>query len=159
MRLKNLTVLILTCFIISGIPSIFFAQDSTFIWLTNLEEAKEQAMKENKNILLYFSGSDWCVPCMQLKKEVLLHESFKKLADKNSIGVAFDFPAQSKNLLPEEQQKYNEAKAEIYNKDGSFPLILLLDREGNELGKINGYAREGKDKYLSKLKSILDKNK
>lgn len=159
MQLKNLTFLILTFFIMGSSPSTFYAQDSTFIWLTNLEEAKEQAVEESKNILLYFSGSDWCVPCMQLKKEVLLHESFKKLAGKNFIGVAFDFPAQSENLLPEEQQKYNEAKAEIYNKDGSFPLILLLDSEGNELGKIKGYAREGTDKYLSKLKSILDKNK
>ena len=31
-------------------------------WNTNFDEAKIKAEKENKNILLVFSGSDWCGP-------------------------------------------------------------------------------------------------
>ena len=157
MRLKYLSLFVLLFIFIAGFPSLIFTQDSNINWLNNFEEAQKQAQQQNKKILLYFSGSDWCVPCMQLKKEVLEHESFKNLADKNLVTVAFDFPAQSKNLLSEEQQKYNEEKAEIYNKDGSFPLILILDSNDDELGKIKGYSREGSEKYLNKLKSILDK--
>jgi thioredoxin-related protein len=127
------------------------------LWHTNFEEAQQQAKQQNKMILMYFSGSDWCIPCMQLKKEVLKQDSFKSLAEKHFVPVALDFPAHSENLLSEDQQKYNEEKAEIYNKDGSFPLILILDSDGSELGKIKGYSREGSVKYLSKLKSILDK--
>ena len=47
-------------------------------WKTNFEEAKTQAMNENKNILLVFSGSDWCAPCIKLDKTVWQSEEFKK---------------------------------------------------------------------------------
>ena len=38
-------------------------------WKTNFEEAKIEAAKENKNILLVFSGSDWCAPGRKLENE------------------------------------------------------------------------------------------
>ncbi len=146
----------LSLIILINSSAISLTPDSKINWLSNLEEAKEIAAKEKKKILLYFSGSDWCIPCMQLKKEVLGQESFKDLAEKEFISVALDFPAHRENLLTEDQQKYNEAKADIYNKDGSFPLILIMDSNGSELGKIKGYSREGSEKYLNKLNSILD---
>ncbi len=154
--MKKILLFVSSLLIILTTTEISFAQDSNINWLSNLEEAKEVAVKENKKILLYFSGSDWCIPCMQLKKEVLAGDSFKSFVEQNLIPVVFDFPAHSKNLLPEDQQKYNEGKAEIYNKDGSFPLILILNIDGSEAGKIKGYSREGSEKYMNKLKSILD---
>nr|MBP8157622.1 thioredoxin family protein [Flavobacterium sp.] len=54
-----------------------FAQN----WTTNLEEAKATAAKENKNILLVFSGSDWCAPCIKLDKNVWQSTEFKTYAD------------------------------------------------------------------------------
>ena len=37
-------------------------------WLTNFDEAKAKATNEHKNILLVFSGTDWCAPCIKLDK-------------------------------------------------------------------------------------------
>jgi hypothetical protein len=47
--------------------------------------------------------------------------------------------------------------ADIYNKNGSFPLIIVLDSDGIEIGAIKGYLREGSDKFLNKLTSIIEK--
>jgi thioredoxin-related protein len=38
-------------------------------WLTDFDKAKEQAKKENKSIVMVFSGSDWCAPCIKLDKD------------------------------------------------------------------------------------------
>ena len=42
-------------------------------WLVDFEAAKQQAAKEGKSILMEFTGSDWCPPCIALKKKVLVH--------------------------------------------------------------------------------------
>ena len=39
-------------------------------WLTDFENAKELAKEENKKIILVFSGSDWCAPCIKLENEI-----------------------------------------------------------------------------------------
>ena len=47
-------------------------------WKTNFEEAKIEAAKENKNILLVFSGSDWCAPCIKLENVVWKSDAFQE---------------------------------------------------------------------------------
>jgi thioredoxin-related protein len=50
----------------------FFCMSFSVIkWYANLEEAKKIARKEHKYILLNFSGSDWCGPCIRFHKEIL----------------------------------------------------------------------------------------
>ena len=49
-------------------------------WGNDFAEAQKTAKAENKLILLNFSGSDWCGPCIQLKKEVFESETFKTFA-------------------------------------------------------------------------------
>jgi len=61
-------------------------------WINNLEDAKKLAKKEQKLILLNFSGSDWCIPCMRLKKEVFDSEAFTKYAANHLVLVNADFP-------------------------------------------------------------------
>ena len=69
-------------------------------WNANFEEAKVKAVKENKNILLVFSGSDWCGPCIKLEKVVWKSPEFKVEADKNWVIYRADFPNKRKNQLP-----------------------------------------------------------
>ena len=45
-------------------------QDDSSIWLYNIDQAKAEAIKENKLILISFSGSDWCAPCIRLEKNL-----------------------------------------------------------------------------------------
>jgi thioredoxin-related protein len=124
-------------------------------WLTNMTTAKEAAAKENKYILLNFSGSDWCGPCIKMKKEVFESESFLNLAEKQLILVRADFPRSKKNKLSDEQTKHNEALAEKYNPSGKFPLTVLLDANGKVIKEWDGYAFSSQDKFIADLGTVL----
>src|SRR6478609_4759445 len=106
---------------------------STMIWQTDFEKAKAQAKSENKVMLLNFSGSDWCGPCIRLKKDIFDSETFIKYADENLVLVNADFPRLKKNILSKQQQKQNESLADTYNSSGAFPLTLLLNADGRIL--------------------------
>lgn len=98
-----------------------------------LEEAKDLAAKENKNILLNFSGSDWCAQCILMKKNIFDDAAFIDYAQKHLVVLHADFPRQKKNLLPPDQQKINNQLADLYNKNGIFPTTLLLTSDGKIL--------------------------
>lgn len=107
-------------------------------WLNNFETAKTEAQKSHKQILVNFSGSDWCGPCIKLTREVFETETFKKYADEKLVLVRADFPRMKKNKLSQEQTALNEKLADQYNKEGTFPLTLLLDENGKVLKKWAG---------------------
>ena len=103
---------------------LLFASFTQPGWLTNFDAAKERASKEHKYILLNFSGSDWCIPCMRLEKDVFSNDVFENYANDNLILINADFPRNNKNKLPKEQQTINDALADQYNQQGSFPLTI-----------------------------------
>ena len=122
-------------------------------WLTDFEKAKTEAKASHKQILLNFSGSDWCGPCIKLTKEVFGSDAFKTYADKNLVLVNADFPRQKKNQLSKELTKHNEALADKYNKAGTFPLTLLLDENGKVLKKWEGNPGLKPDDFVAAMKT------
>jgi thioredoxin-related protein len=122
-------------------------------WNTNFEEAKAKAEKENKNILLVFSGSDWCGPCMKLDKTVWKSPEFQVESDKNWVIYKADFPKKKANQLPPELTEANNKLAEKYNKNGSFPLVLLLDERGKVIG-ITGFKNVSAPDYIKLIHSL-----
>ena len=119
-------------------------------WLTNFEEAKTTAKKDNHNILLVFQGSDWCAPCMKLDKEIWSNSEYQKLAKDHFVMLKADFPKKKANRLTDELQKQNNALAEKYNPQGFFPLAVVLTPEGKVLGQI-GYEHLAPQAYFNKL--------
>jgi len=122
--------------------------------LTNFPEAIKQSKEEEKPILMSFSGSDWCKPCIKLSKEVFETKIFQKFAKKNFILLRLDFPRQKKNRLSDEQVRHNEKLAEKYNKEGAFPILLILDLNDRVIAK-TGYRIGGPEKYIMHLKSLI----
>lgn len=124
-------------------------------WGYNLEEAQAKAKEENKLILLYFSGSDWCGPCIKLKQVILDQSIFLDFASTNLELVKADFPRQKKNRLSETQTLYNEKLAEKYNKTGQFPLTLLLNSKGEVLKEWDGYPKKMTvETFTNEIKSL-----
>ena len=68
------------------------SQTQELKWHTDLKEAINISMSENKPLLLFFTGSDWCGWCVRLKNEVFNYDEFKKWSDKNVVLVELDFP-------------------------------------------------------------------
>lgn len=132
-----------------------FLLTSSSEWLTNFDAAKAIAGKENKFILLNFSGSDWCAPCIKMKQEVFQNEAFLSFADDKLVLVRADFPRSKKNQLPKEQKTHNETLAEKYNPLGKFPYTLLLDKDGKILKEWDGYEFGSQDKFIAALKKEL----
>ncbi len=131
---------------------------SSITWLKNIDEAKDQAKKERKYILLSFSGSDWCIPCMRLEKDIFQADAFINYAADHLVLVKADFPRNNKNMLSKQQQKLNDAMAEKYNPQGSFPFTLLLDSEGNKIKIWDGYYKGGPDNFVQEIKVLTEKN-
>lgn len=129
------------------LANIGFAQQ-TETFTQKLETAKT----ENKSVLLYFSGSDWCAPCVKFKKLIVNTPEFQTFATENLVIYNADFPRLSKNKLAKEVEKENETLADKYNSKGIFPLILLLDAEGNVIKKWEEYPKETVEEFIGKLK-------
>ncbi len=132
--------------IILFVTSLGFSQD----WNYNFEEAKKLAAEQNKNIVIVFSGSDWCAPCIKLDKNIWQSEAFKKEAGDNWIIVKADFPRKKANTLSKEQTEHNKKLAEKFNLEGSFPLVVVLDKTGKVLGKM-GFKNVSPEEYIKMI--------
>lgn len=143
MKKLMLSVLLLTV-------AIGYSQE----WKTNFETTKTEATNQNKNILLVFSGSDWCGPCIKLDRDIWKSADFMEFAKSNLILERADFPKKKQNQLTPEIKKLNQTLAEKYNKDGMFPLVVVLDKNGKVLGK-TGYKNVSPIEYIALLKSFL----
>jgi thioredoxin-related protein len=117
-----------------------------------LEDAKKQAKAERKYILLNFSGSDWCGPCIELTRNVFQTNAFTKYATDNLVLVNADFPRTKKHQLDPKQKALNESMAEVYNKNGVFPLTLQLDENGKVIQKWEGVPANSPAVFISLLK-------
>jgi thioredoxin-related protein len=116
-------------------------------WLTDYEAAKKQAAKEGKDILMDFTGSDWCGWCIRLKKEVFSQETFKKEAPKHFVLLELDFP-RSKQLEPKLKAQNNMLRDQFAVQ--GYPTIMLTDATGKAYAK-TGYQPGGPEKYIAHL--------
>ncbi len=125
-------------------------------WNNDLAAALQQAKALNRPVLAVFSGSDWCKPCIMLKEEVFDKPEFQRYAEDKLVLARFDFPRSRKNKLPAAQTKANEQAAAQLNKEGNFPLVVLLSPEGKVLAK-TGYRAGGPAAYDTYLTELLAK--
>ncbi|MBP8156342.1 MAG: thioredoxin family protein [Leadbetterella sp.] len=137
--MKPLAIKILLAFMLNGA-----------LWGENLETAQADAKQNHKLILLYFSGSDWCGPCIKLKQEVLETAEFQDFAKEHLNLVRADFPRMKKNQLSKEQTAYNEKLAEKYNPKGKFPLTVLINPDGKVITEWDGYPKDLNTQSLKK---------
>ena len=124
-------------------------------WLTDIDAAKKTASESKKDLLIDFTGSDWCGWCIKLNDEVFKHDAFKAGVKDSFVLVEIDFP-RAKDQLPEDARKRNTELAEKYAVQG-YPTILLCDAEGKPYAA-TGYQKGGPEKYVDHLNE-LRKNK
>ena len=129
------------------------------IWQTDISKAEQTAKEEHKFIILNFSGSDWCGPCIRLHKEIFDSEIFTNYANEHLVLLNADFPRAKKNQLSKEQQKMNDEMADVYNKNGVFPLTLLLNSEGKILKKWEGFPKQSAVEFTNEINTLIDANK
>ncbi len=117
-------------------------------WLTDLDEAKKVATKENKKLLVDVTGSDWCGYCIKLHKEVFDTPEFEKFA-KDYVLVELDFPKRKEQ--PAAEKAKNQAAQKKYGVNG-FPTVIIMNTSGKILNRAEGYSPDsGPSAYLPQL--------
>jgi thioredoxin-related protein len=147
--MKKIAITLLAC---CALVSAIAAEPQ---WLTNTADAIAQAKKENKMVLLDFTGSDWCGWCIKFKQEALDTKEFGEYAAKNLVLVELDFP--HKKPQSDQLKKANQALATHYKVDG-FPTFVVLGKDGRELGRQDGYGAGGAQAFIAKLEKFKKQN-
>ena len=121
------------------------------VWLTDLPIAEARARAENKLVLVDFTGSDWCPGCVELGKKVFESSRFGKYAATNLVLVTVDFP--EKHPQSRDLKKANAALQEQFKVEG-YPTLVVLNKDGHELGREEGYAGEGPKEIIAALEKF-----
>ncbi|MGJ8658656.1 MAG: thioredoxin family protein [Cellulophaga fucicola] len=123
-------------------------------WSSSFSDAVTKAKEQDKYILLVFSGSDWCAPCIKLDTEIWQSSEFKEYAEKKLVLYKADFPRKKKNRLQSDLELANRELANAYNQQGYFPFVLLLDKDKNILSK-TGYKNSSPSEYIQDLSTFV----
>ena len=153
---------ILSILFLSFVMSISGFSQEKLTWHTDMEKAIDIATKENKKMMLFFTGSDWCGWCIKLQNEVLKTSDFEKWANKNVVLVELDFPrrtAQAENIKAQNGQLQHMFQVRGY------PTIYFVKPEKKLDGKTNlsslgktGFVRGGPSKWLTVANNIIQGN-
>lgn len=119
-------------------------------WMSHFAEAKARAAEQGKDLLLNFTGSDWCGWCIKLEKEVFSQDGFERNVARDFVLVVLDNPRKRK--LPEAVEKQNQSLRDLYAVTGC-PVVLLCDAQGRPYAK-TGYRQGGVDDYLKHLTGL-----
>ena len=138
-------------------------------WHTNIGEVHELSKATNKPVFAFFTGSDWCIWCKKLQKEVFAKPEFIEWANKNVILLELDFPRNT--VLSPELSKQNNSLRQLL-KVTSYPTVWIFFTSIDEAtSKINvrpigglGYPdnpEPGNEqiKFLENANRILDQIK
>lgn len=120
-------------------------------WSDDLDKALEKAKAEKKSVLVEFTGSDWCPPCIAMRKNVFSKKEFVDAASKKFILVELDFPKGNEAL-----SKKNEPMAQKYKIEG-FPTVILLDSTGKEFTRFFASEHPSVEAFLKHLDQALEK--
>lgn len=119
-------------------------------WMTDLPKAQAKAKAENKLVMMDFTGSDWCIWCKRLNKEIFSTQDFADYAAKNLVLVEVDFPRAKPQSY--EQKKANQTLASKYNIQG-YPTVIVLNGNGKKVGEL-GYLEGGPKAFIAELDKL-----
>ncbi|NDI99807.1 thioredoxin family protein [Flavobacterium sp. LaA7.5] len=132
------------------VNTVSFCQE----WHTDFDAAKNKAAAEKKNILLLFTGSDWCERCTELERKVWQSPEFKAEAEKSWILLRAEFPEKKGIPDPVDVNNMNMILTERYNRNGFFPYIVILNKYGRVIGRTGYEEFDTAKEYLTLFKNI-----
>jgi thiamine biosynthesis lipoprotein len=137
--------------------SLFGRSENNPIWFEDFQYAQKKALEEDKYILLLFTGSDWCSPCLRLEKVLFESDEFNEFYKDKFVLFKADFPRKRRNKLPSDLEKQNDELAAKYNRNGMFPMVLILKADGEAVGLMR-HPKKTASEYIESFEYILKKN-
>ncbi|MEO6054871.1 MAG: thioredoxin family protein [Chthoniobacterales bacterium] len=140
--------------VIAGVSMIVSPAMAKGNWLTDYTAALAQAKKENRPVLIDFTGSDWCGWCIKLDKETFTQPAFQEFAKKNLVLFEADFPrgiAQTSAVKKQNNELQTKFAVE------GFPTQILVDSNGKEIARHEGYLEGGPKGFIDWVNKSLKK--
>lgn len=140
-----------------GLMLLSFSKDEmqTINWKTDFESAKTSAESSSRIILMSFQGSDWCGNCKRLERSLFENSEFIDFCSSNLVMLKVDFPMKKENKLSKEQTKHNDKLAEMFNTEGSFPKVVIVNAQGDKLGEM-AYPSKTVEEYIASIKTFME---
>lgn len=120
-------------------------------WMTDIDAAVAKAKKENKSVMVEFTGSDWCHYCKIMDKKVFSKKKFYNKATEKFVLVSIDLPRGDKKM-----HEKNKPVVLKYKVRG-FPTAVLLDSDGKEFHRFSAAQFQTVSSYLKHLDDALEK--
>jgi protein disulfide-isomerase len=130
-------------------PPAQVAQPEAQKWHTNYEQALAAAKKDNKPVMMFFTGSDWCGWCIKLKDEVFSKPEWKTWA-KGVVLMELDFPRAKEQTA---EMKAQNVKLRDALKIRGYPTVVFVNHEGKEVGR-TGYMAGGPNPWIENAKKL-----
>src|SRR5215471_15428176 len=120
-------------------------QTEPLAWTTDLQQALSHAKTDGKFVLLYFHGSDWCPPCVEMQHQVFDSPEFAQYARRKLVLVDIDFPEKTKQDAQLRQANLAlKTRFNLSHDPGEgFPTIALLNTAGETVFQETGYSGGG----------------
>ena len=142
------------CGRVNDTPKSKTQPEANATWLTDFETAQAQTRSEGKLLLIDFTGSDWCPPCMMLERQVFSQPEFAEYANQHLVLLEVDFPRSKEQSA--EQKAANQKLAERFGIDG-FPTVIILDSNGKKIGEL-GYMPGEAKAFIAALEALNTKS-
>ncbi|MBP8256220.1 MAG: thioredoxin family protein [Opitutaceae bacterium] len=119
-------------------------------WTDSFPEAVKLARDRQRQVFMFFTGSDWCEWCKRLDAEVLSTPEFARYAADKFVLLKLDFPHNVQQ--PEDLSAQNRALAKRFRVDG-FPTMIVFSSDGKRLANL-GYEPGGPAPFIEKLSGL-----
>ncbi len=120
----------------------------------SVEAALPIAKEQGRDIMLEFTGKEWCPPCIHLRTKILETAEFEQAVGDKYVLVEVVFPRLPAAVaaIPEEQRNANEKLLVHHRIETGLPTVLLLDEKGQPYAQVAG-ARRTTAEYLKELEA------
>ncbi len=146
--MKAIKQLLTTAFALVALSGVSLAGSG---WMTDVDTALAKAKAEKKPVMIEFTGSDWCPPCMMMDKKVFSKKKFTDAASKKFILVKIDIPNKDKALKKKNQKVLGKYKV------SGVPTVLLFGDDGKEFHRFSASQFPSIKSFLAELDSALEK--
>lgn len=151
--LKNILILSLTILSLS----LYGQEKKQIKWHINYSEVTELAKKENKLVLLFFHGSNWCPPCIKMQNEVFAADTFVNKVNEKILFLDIDF--RTKPKLSDAQLAHNKEVKKRFELPEDFgqgyPQVIIINGKGTVQYQEKGYDGRGPAYLMGKIENVL----
>lgn len=143
---------VLTCAVFLALAGIVPA---AMVECNTLAEAKAAAQAGQRDIMVLYTGSDWCPACVYLEKQILTQPAFEKAFGDRLVlleELLARTPAVRSRIRDADMQR-RMREMDAY-RITSLPCVVLLDAQGRPYALVQGVDQTVND-YIGRLREAM----